>query len=450
MKYRAAHSRRTFMRGMLAGAAVHVGLPLLELGLNLHGDALADGGPLPTRFGVWFWGNGVRPEHWIPAQTGQGAAWQLSAELSPLAAHKHALSVLSGATLKTGTHPHHAGMTGVMTGAPLYQVGVTRDTIVSTFAEKSVDVIAADHYSGQTPFRSLEVGVTRFRGTDEGTTFQHLSHNGPNNPNPSEYSPRALFSRLFNTPTDLEVNLARMSVLDAVHQDITSIKGQVGARDRARLDQHFESIRALELRLASEPVVCATPTQPEEIRDIDGREQIAEVNALMSELVTLALACDLTRVFSIQFSTCGSGVIMWPAGATDGLHRTCHDEPLSGSPNTQPTVHAATVFTMEQLAVFLQGLSETPMGAGSLLDRCSILCTTEHTDGRTHSYDNFPLLIAGTGGGRLRGDVHYRASTQTSISRGVLTALRAGGVPAVNFGHEAGLTTEGINAFEIS
>ena len=434
-------NRRTFLRGAIGGAAVTMGLPLLDAMLDTNGVALADGAPVPTRFGVWFWGNGVRPERWIP--TGSGAAWTPSEELAPLAPYRSHLGVVTGCTIHTGTHPHHAGMTGVMTGAPLHQVGTTRDTIVSTFAQPSVDVLAARHHRGSTPFDSLEVGITRFRGTDEGTTFQHLSHNGPNNPNPSEYSARALFDRIFGAPVAGDVRDMRASVLDAVNDQIGSLQRRVGARDRQRLEQHFESIRSLERRLESEPTVCERPDRPGTYPDVEGREQIEEKNRAMSDLITIALACDLTRVFSVLFSTCGSGVIVWPAGARNSLHQICHDEALP-----QPTVHAATVFTMEQLAYFLGRLDETPEGDGTLLDHCSILCTTEHTDGWSHSYRDFPVVIAGKGGGRLRGDFHYRSRSDESITKAVLTALRGGGVPAESFGQGAGFTRESLGGLE--
>jgi len=42
-------SRRAVLRGMAGGAAVTVGLPLLDLFLNDSGTALAQGGPLPVR-----------------------------------------------------------------------------------------------------------------------------------------------------------------------------------------------------------------------------------------------------------------------------------------------------------------------------------------------------------------------------------------------------------------
>ena len=441
-------SRRQVLRGIIGGSAVSLTLPMLSGMLNDNGDAYAQGAPIPTRFGVWFWGNGVRPEYWIPQGTGHGGAWQLSNELAPLQAHKSKLSVLTGYTIRTGTHAHHAGMTGVMTGKPLHQVGVTRDTIVSTFDGPSLDMIAAAQLEGQAPFRSLEVGVTRFRGTDEGTTFQHLSHNGPNNPNPSQYNPQAVFNRLFAANASTSNIGARRSVLDAVMGQFSRLEPKLGASDRRRLDQHFESIRALERRLASEPVTCAIPEEPGTYADQNGQEQIDAKNEVMSDLVALALACDLTRVFSVQFSTCGSGVIIHTAGATDGLHRTTHDEPMSGTPSTQPIVHAATIYTMGQLATFLDKLDQTPMGAGTLLDHCSIACTTEHTDGRIHRYEDFPFLIAGLGSGRLRGDVHHRGNGNESITQAGLTALRGAGLPVASFGSQDGFTQQSIRALE--
>ncbi len=54
-------SRRTVLRGVLAGG-ISVAVPLPRLGamLNGNGTAYADGMPLPTRFGFWFFGNGHR------------------------------------------------------------------------------------------------------------------------------------------------------------------------------------------------------------------------------------------------------------------------------------------------------------------------------------------------------------------------------------------------------
>ena len=54
-------SRRRLLRGMLNGGAVAVALPVLDCFLNENGSAFAStNAPLPTRFGTWFWGLGMK------------------------------------------------------------------------------------------------------------------------------------------------------------------------------------------------------------------------------------------------------------------------------------------------------------------------------------------------------------------------------------------------------
>jgi hypothetical protein len=73
--------RRTFLRGMAAGAAVSVGLPVLDIMLNGNGTALADGSALPSRFGTFYWGGGILHSAWVPTQTGM--TWSLPYSLTP-------------------------------------------------------------------------------------------------------------------------------------------------------------------------------------------------------------------------------------------------------------------------------------------------------------------------------------------------------------------------------
>ena len=236
------------------------------------------------------------------------------------------------------------------------------------------------------------------------------------------------------------MDLVRRSVLDAVNDQLNSLKGQLGTADQQRLEQHADSIRTLENQLSLGQYECqALKDEPAEVPDTAYGEDHAGKNALMSELLALALACDLTRSFSVMFSTPGSSILWWEVGATDGLHNTSHPEAMP-----QPTVHAATVATMEQLAVFLEALAAVPEGDGDLLTNCSILCTSELADGYTHGNDDFPLLIAGEGGGRLWPGQHVRLSGE-SATRVSLTALRGAGVEQASFGADEGYTDAPIS-----
>jgi len=440
-------SRRSFIKGAISGGAlVSLPLPSLEAMFNLHGDALAQGQMLPQRFGLWFWGNGVRRAHWVPDGTGYN--WTARSEMEPLtreSALKPYLSPVSGMEIKTATHPHHSGMAGIFTGQRYHELGRVRDTIASTFAAPSIDQVVAERWAAdpatQTPYRSLEVGVCRFWGTDEGTTFQHLSHNGPNNVNASEYSAYRLFQRLFGQSTTAQVDAARLSVMDAVKGDISALKQKLSQEDKMRLDQHLESIRSIERRLTSLPSECQTPNTPATtIPDVMGQEQITAKNIIMSDLLAMALACDLTRVFSVLFSTAGAGTRYWMVGAQNSLHQIAHDERATGT-EQQPTVHAATIFKMEQLAYFLNRLRQTPDGAGNLLENSGILCTTELSEGYSHSNDEFPLIVAGKAGGQLKGGYHYRSPNKENTSKLLLTLLKVMGDPRTSFGVDAGETS---------
>ena len=112
----------------------------------------------------------------------------------------------------------------------------------------------------------------------------------------------------------------------------------------------------------------------------------------------------------MMFSTAGSGVILWEAGAENSLHQICHDEALP-----QPIVNASIVYIMDQLGFFLDTLKAIPEGEGTLLDHCSIMCTSELAEGNVHSNTDFPMLIAGGGSGRLVGGQHIRLPATMSV-----------------------------------
>ena len=101
-------SRRHVLRGIVGGSVVTLGLPLFDSMFNENGTALADGGPIPRRMGIFFWGNGVIPERWTPPTTGLG--YELSEQLASLAPVKDWVSVVTGMRVRTGNERgHHAG-----------------------------------------------------------------------------------------------------------------------------------------------------------------------------------------------------------------------------------------------------------------------------------------------------------------------------------------------------
>src|SRR3954465_2789226 len=88
--------RRRALKGMVGGGAVTVGLPLLNVFLNGNGDALADGRPMPVRFGTWYWGLGVARDIFVPKKTGAG--WEITEEMESLRPIQKHINVFSNFT----------------------------------------------------------------------------------------------------------------------------------------------------------------------------------------------------------------------------------------------------------------------------------------------------------------------------------------------------------------
>lgn len=439
-------TRRSLLKGLLGGATVTLGLPALEVFMNNHGTALAEDGPaasgFPRRFGLFFWGNGMLPDRWVP--TGLGAGWQPSEQLQPLAHLRDLITVVTGTKLGVpNSRPHFAGLAGILSGAPVVDA-YGQDT----FALPSIDQVIARGFGDVTRFGSLEFGAAPMAG---------VSFNGPNSRNPPESSPARLFQRVFGGGFQLpgaepivDPKLAlRRSILDAVAGDIARVQAVVGQNDRQRLQQHLDGVRSIERRLArleEDPpnlAACALPTEPlADYPDIEGRPQLQEKNTILAEIIAMAMACDQTRVFSNTFSYPVTNILF--RGAPAGHHQLTHDEP-----DPQPMVHQIVLQCIEAYAMQVEALRNVQEGAGTLLDSCAVLGTSDISLGKTHALDEFPVLIAGSCGGRLKQGIHYRSPGAENTSKAMLSIIRATGVNATSYGAEGGFVTDGLSAIEV-
>src|SRR5688572_11365666 len=325
--------RRRFLRG--AGGAM-LALPIFDFLLNSNGTAFAQGQPLPKRFGVWFWGNGVRLDRWNPAATGAG--WQLSPALEPLAPVKDYLNIVSNYEVHAaGPRGHHGGESGMLSGVEFIPLEHPNSLYSSKFGGPSIDQLLVTDLHPEKP--ALALGVSKRVVTSEGPTLNFISHRGPDNPIAPEYSPAALFTRLFGsfTPPDSSDprQQLRVSVLDAVKEETNALKQKLGTADKSRLDAHLTAVDELRNRILALPPVltgaCQIPAgTADENGDVDGQERLVEVSALMNDLLVLAFACDITRSASFMF-TGSVGYTFF--GDVPGVESGHHDITHSDTPN---------------------------------------------------------------------------------------------------------------------
>ncbi len=432
-------SRRHVLRGLLGGVGVSLALPPLEAMFNATGTAYACDGILPLRFGLYFWGNGNLPERWTPVDEGFG--YTLSEQLAPLAPVQDLVTVVTGLSCKVpNIVPHGSGVAGILSGQAMADD--------ETFTAPSIDQLIAAGIGDDSIYRSLQTSPSGASGQ---------SWNSGTSRNPPESDPWLFFDRVFGATfrepgeeglVDPRLGLRR-SVLDAVMEDVAALQSRVGAADQQRLEQHLEGIRELELRLArlqEDPPdleSCARADEPEaSYPDIEGRPQLSEKSRVFSDMLAMTLACDQTRVFGHYFSDPVNNLLF--EGASAGHHDLTHNEP-----DPQDEVNDITVQVIEEFAYLVQALDAVPEGDGTLLDNCVLLATSECSAGRTHSLDEMPVLVSGSGCGTLVQGEHVRTLGGENANKLLLSLIRATGILQSSLGTDEAYTEDGLSGIEL-
>lgn len=431
-------SRRTMLRGVFGGAAAGLLLPTLDAMLNSTGTAFADGTPLPKRFCAWHFGNGAQGPLWVPQQEGTG--WAPSEELKPLfdAGVGDYVSVASGLAIKLGEHPwvaHHAGRVAMTSAAIRMENDYPKND------GPSLTDVMAEGIGAQTSFKRVDLGISQ---NAVWGSAQNKAVNG-------HMSPRGLFDALFggfsgDATAANQIAKARGSALDATIADAKALRARLGKEDQARLDKHLEMLYGVEKRLALDLSACTPPARPDADPAYNpSHEDLVGKNKLMADIVRAAMACDLSRVYNIQFSQMQGNTVFWQVGAKEGMHDVTHENTAA----SQELHHKSVVLTMDCLGYLLKQLKDTPEGNGNLLDSMCMLVWSEQNAGKTgngHSNSNMPILIVGKAGGALKGGVHYKSTSEENTTKAHMTCIRAVGLDNASFGKGAAKASEPISA----
>lgn len=374
-------SRRRFNLGL--GASL-LAAPLLGL---LHGETRADTTKVARRLVVVFSPNGTIHQHWRPAGSGASFSFPAGSILEPLAARKADLILCDGIDYH-GVENHEAGMAAMLTGA---------GSGASTTGGMSVDQWIASKIGQNDRFSSLELGVqTSAWG---GNVQTRMCYAGPGQYVPPDDSPKSVFSRLFGdvaAPGAVDHTLARRkSVIDLVKAEIGDLRARVGAEEKAKLDQHLDAIRKVELGLSGPAPGsgCEAPDPPAIAGDYDN-DAFPDVGKAQMDLLVLALSCGMTRVASLQWNhTVGPAVFSW-VGASEGHHTLSHSD--DGNTAGVASFVKAERWYAQQFAYLLDRLAAAPdPEGGALLDSTLVVWCKELGDARLHDCKSVPWVLAG-------------------------------------------------------
>jgi hypothetical protein len=412
---RKAIPRRTILRGLGASIA----LPLLD-GMVPAFTALAQTAAQPLRrFGVVYLPNGVVIDKWTPVS--EGAAFEFSPILNPLAPFRDRLLVLSGLTQNASGETSKSGAvhgrcsTKFLTGAiprPFGQEGI------DFRADISLDQLIAKELGRETQLSSLELSLESGdvgAGTCDGgysCTYAHtISWRSPTTPLHMEHNPRVVFERMFGDggSTDVGSRLARIrknrSILDSIGDKVSSLQRSLGPSDGSKLSEYLEAIRDVERRIqrAEEQSTRELPPFDEPAGVPHAFEEHAR---LMFDLQVLAYQSDLTRVITFMMGREFSSRTYPEIGAPGGHHPLSHES----SASSQEQLLRINVHHAQQFAYYLKRLRDTPDGDGSLLDHVVLYYGAGMCNGN-HVPENLPLVLVGDVRDQPGRHVKYPATT---------------------------------------
>jgi Protein of unknown function (DUF1552) len=481
-------SRRFGRRHLLRGiGGIAVALPALEImgttGRSAHADG---GGGAPQRY-VYFFAAHVTMvacygyDGSYPLEKGgstdgclkmvapqaAGRTYDLAPALSSFASFgvRDDISIVSGLKIPWGSgssippggrplYYHGSSVIPQTTGTRCLEWDVATNQ-ESVYMAPTHDQLVADAIASGAPFRILNYGAQAdgyTTGAYNNARISWRKQNGNLTRVDNVTSPQLAFQTLFSgfgaTDPVAAARAAAMlkrrkSVLDLVDRSSARVLKEVGKADAERISRHFDEIRTLETRIqalsAAAGGACKAPADPGQDPESRGQEDARA--AILTDLIAMAFACDLSRVATMQMvwqnSTMNAkGVI----GVDDDLHNLSHHfNWRKGDPSDTNAPSTATVAIIEwqikHYARLVRKLRDmTDFDGKTVLDNSALVMGFEggyghdpdsNFDHSAHSTENMCILVGGRAGGLKPGQ--HIVATDKHPASAVISAMNAVG-----------------------
>jgi hypothetical protein len=267
-----------------------------------------------------------------------------------------------------------------------------------------------------------------------------ISWASPSDPLPMIRNPRVAFDLLFGAGANNADRAARRkqtdSILDWIVGEVASLKKELGASDRERIDQYLENVRELERRIQAVEAKNNSG-DPRELPEAPAGvpDSFADHMKLMFDFQVLAFESDMTRVFSFKTGRDASSRAFPESGTNKGFHPASHH---GGREAGVLDFNLINRYHVAMLPYFLDKLKNTREGDSNLLDKTTIIYGSPMGDPNLHNHRRCPLILLGHGAG-LQGNLHLKAPDGTPMANAMLSLLHRLGVDNVkSFGDSTG------------
>lgn len=370
-------SRRTWLRS----AGVTLTLPLLDSMIRSPARGAANT-EAPRRMICINTTLGLHTPNLFPTEAGRD--YRLTPYLEPIAQFRDDFTVFSGLSHPEVDGGHPAEMC-YLTAAPHPRADNFKNTI-------SLDQYAIERLVPDTRFGSLVLSSSSSRG---------LSFTRSGVPIPADERPSRVFKNMFvnGSPAEINAQVQRLkqgeSIMDTLLQEAKDFQRGLGAHDKQKLDEYFNSVREVEKRLVNsqdwtrrpKPAIDAKPPT-----DITSSVEVPARVRLMIDLMHLALQTDSTRF--ITFALNGLNAVPVIAGVTQDWHNLSHH---GQDPAKLAELRIIETQQMQLFGELLAKLKNTREQGDTLLDRTIVLFGSNLGNASSHDNKNLPIIVAGGG-----------------------------------------------------
>jgi len=382
-------SRRTFLRssGML------LSLPFLESFASAQTTKVAT----PRRLVFLGGGYGFTEKTFYPTKAGKFSKIGIPQGLKPMEKHINDLTMVANLFNPQVKDPHG--------GSSNYLSGGGRSV--------SCDQVAGAKFASQARFPSLVLtALGDSSGHGRGGLSLATSFSGK--PISGTKRPLDLYHKLFAngeaSPEKLKKMLSRQeSILDIVSKNGISMQKRIAKNDKERMEEYFESIRDVELKLKRQAEWADVP-KPKAPFKAPGQE--------VGGVEEIKLMLDM--IISIDAGISGHAMSHYKFSASKTVVSETRDEKL-----------------MELLAYFVDRLQKTEDREGMNLYETTMISFGSNL--RTgHTFHDCPALLVGGAKNQIKKGEHIMLPELTPLSSYWLTILQQSGIELDQFNDSKG------------
>lgn len=297
--------------------------------------------------------------------------------------------------------------------------------------DRTLDHLIADKVSHRTPIRSLELNCNTFKDLRESIYLDNISWYGPEHVATSMKDPRKVYRRLFRT------GKSEKDITDLILEDAANFERALGREDKDKMDEYFTSVREVEKQIEKLTKHYAMYERADMKEPDDVPMTRGEYIRMMGKLLVLAFQGDLTHVatFMLAPERWGTPQRFHELNFTKSHHGLTHSQ---GRDDVKRALVQVDRFYVELFAEVLEQLDAIQEGEGTLLDHSMITLGSGLGDGKDHTMDELPIIVAGSANGKIKTGRVLNCSEKTPLANLWLSQAQLMGTGMQKFADSTG------------